>query len=531
MTTALANIKFNIDLGNEQLNKTALAVNGGIIEHQFIMYKQRLEQIEWFYQNQSCFESVYKYISSQTYSFFANKIEVALEQLKVSSWKELLHTTGLYDVLPNQRKKEWENQEEWVDFNEENIKSTLFALLKEQGKFTAEKIDGCFKSLSKEHITNRPEGFYKRCIFALDRNNGGWHDYLSGMVDCIHDFRAVILLLTNRNTKLFTVYHTRQLLDTVPHDGQWYEMDGGTWKIRRYLKGTCHIEFHPEIAWQLNSILATIYGAAIPHKHRQPKKEKQSKVVILRDDYLTVEVLNALNEFTHKGYSACKRSNSGAYLLFIATHNKDKHLIKELERVLQLIGGVKARSIKAQTAFEFEYNPVDILNEIQRIGCIPDKLSHQFYPTNQVLAMEAVVLADIKDGDAVLEPSAGQGGIAKFLPANATLIEASKLHCAILRGMGFENVMEADFVTYAKNTSDYYDAIVMNPPFSEGRAELHLNLALSLLKAGGRLSAILPVSARNYKLPDGFDYEYSSDRNNQFDGTSVSVVILKATRQ
>ena len=528
MTTALANLKFEIDLGNDELNKTALAVNGGIIEYQFLLFLQRLKDIDFFYTKRATIESVFEYVSHDYSRLSVDPKVSALKKLKINSWKELLRSTGLYDVLPSERKREWDKQEEWVDFTEENIKSTLFALLQEQGKFTAEKVEGCFRSLSGEHVTNRPEGFSKRLIFQLDRYDGFFHNYIR--VDTMHDLRNVILLLTNRGTKFFTQHHTQQQLDLVPHDGQWYDMDGEHGNSDATKRGTAHVELHPDIAWQLNSILATVYGNAIPEKHRRPIKEKKVKHVALMSDFISAEVLVDLNNYTHRNRGIKKREDGQYTASHFNSVKTDSHRRKELIRVMKLIGGVVTHTNSNSCEFVFDYNPYEILCEIQRLGCIPDKYSHQYYPTNEILGMEATIMADIQEGDEVLEPSAGQGGIARFLPKTATLVEVNNLHCSILREKGFENVIEGDFIAHAESTKSYFDVIVMNPPFSNGRAELHLTTALSLLKSGGRLTAILPVTARNYKLPDGYDYEYSSDRNNQFDGTSVSVVILKATR-
>ena len=47
---------------------------------------------------------------------------------------------------------------------------------------------------------------------------------------------------------------------------------------------------------------------------------------------------------------------------------------------------------------------------------------------------------------------------------------------------------------------------------------------------GGRLVAILPSGAKNKLKLEGFTCEWSPVFDNEFDGASVSVVILKADR-
>lgn len=68
----------------------------------------------------------------------------------------------------------------------------------------------------------------------------------------------------------------------------------------------------------------------------------------------------------------------------------------------------------------------------------------------------------------------------------------------------------------------------MNPPFSRGRWAQHLQAAASLLSDNGRLVASLPASARHADVLPGWRLEWSRDFDNEFAGTSISVVILSA---
>ncbi|OTI16625.1 methyltransferase, partial [Pseudomonas aeruginosa] len=89
------------------------------------------------------------------------------------------------------------------------------------------------------------------------------------------------------------------------------------------------------------------------------------------------------------------------------------------------------------------------------------------------------------------------------------------------------HVIPADFLKF--QPAGNFDRIVMNPPFSEGRWQAHLQHAASMLNSvGGRLVAILPASTKGKQLLEGFDHEYSQVFENEFAGTSVSVVILSA---
>jgi hypothetical protein len=118
-------------------------------------------------------------------------------------------------------------------------------------------------------------------------------------------------------------------------------------------------------------------------------------------------------------------------------------------------------------------------------------------------------------------------------------VEASALHCTVLRAKGFA-CMLGDFL--AMGASDFVGdgalagpltRVVMNPPFDRGQWRAHVERAAGLLgKAGARLIAVLPAGAPS-KLPElpGFTLAWSEPIHGAFVGTNVSVVILTAVRQ
>ena len=157
--------------------------------------------------------------------------------------------------------------------------------------------------------------------------------------------------------------------------------------------------------------------------------------------------------------------------------------------------------------------------------------SHQFYPTPEPVAQRLVDWLDIGLLDTLCEPQAGQGGIADLLPKDRTrCVEISPLHCEILRKKGHA-VTEADFLAWNPGMS--FSVIAMNPPFSEGRWQEHLKHAGTLVEDGGRIGAVLPMTARKHAvdLLPGFDLEFSEPIDNAFSGTSISVLLLKATKR
>ena len=105
------------------------------------------------------------------------------------------------------------------------------------------------------------------------------------------------------------------------------------------------------------------------------------------------------------------------------------------------------------------------------------------------------------------------------------LVEVSALHCEILKEKGHSNVVQGDFLNLSLGK---FDRIAMNPPFSSGRWQAHIEHAASLLAEGGRLVAILPASARNSEVLPSLQKTWSAVFENEFAGTGVSVVILVA---
>lgn len=182
---------------------------------------------------------------------------------------------------------------------------------------------------------------------------------------------------------------------------------------------------------------------------------------------------------------------------------------------------------------DFDYAPGLVLREIVATGSLPDRVAFQFHQTSEALARDAVDWAEIGETDIVLEPSAGQGAIAAFLPAERLqCVELSALHCTILNARGFR-VDQGDFIEWAinaKTAGRIFDVIVMNPPFADGRAKLHIEHAYSLLAPGGRLVAVAPASMKGRQFLPGVNAEWSQVYSGEFETAAVSVVLMRAVR-
>ena len=163
-----------------------------------------------------------------------------------------------------------------------------------------------------------------------------------------------------------------------------------------------------------------------------------------------------------------------------------------------------------------------------RNQCIPEDKSHQFYATREAEAKEAIEWANISPEHDVLEPSAGTAGIAKHLPGNVTCVEVDSLRASVLESMGY-NVINDDFLSWAE-TAPTFDRIVMNPPFSLGRVDRHIDTALDLLKVNGVLVAIVPTTLKSRLKKDGFHIEWGPEIKDAFEKAAVTVRMMKVIR-
>lgn len=457
----------------------------------------------------------------------------AIASLNADYWNRTLQLTDVLNVMPEKRREEWREQirnRKCPDYDEETVRATLADLLAMRGKFFAERVDGIFRALSGEHVTNRPEGFGKRMIMHNITSVYGSTE----RVGYINDLRAVIAKFMGRDEPEWSA-SSYMVNEARRRRGEWLTVDGGAIRIRCYLKGTAHLEVHPDMAWRLNCVLASLYPLAIPPQFRSKPKAKPKEFQLLQRPlpFAVVKLLAGMKQAAkvertddfRRPYSHTKIPNSLEF--DFSVRDADKHLKAEAERVLESIGGVK----QPQGHFLFDYDPDEVLRDIVCSGCVPEQRSHQFYPTPASVAEIAVEMAQIGPHDTCLEPSAGQGGLADHMPkAQVCCVEISPLHCQILRAKGYADVEQADFLQWATTAPKGWGRVVMNPPFDQGRWRMHLEAAAGLVRPGGRLVAILPASARGNDLLPGWALEWSGTISNEFAGTSVSVVILAATR-
>lgn len=170
----------------------------------------------------------------------------------------------------------------------------------------------------------------------------------------------------------------------------------------------------------------------------------------------------------------------------------ERKLYQDVAKSLELIGG-KWKGGKIM-GFVFPHNPSELLEQIANGEKRNLKKEFQFFGTPATLADRLIQLAEITEGNNVLEPSAGQGAILKaiqrnYTPHRMTAIELMPTNCEIMR-MNGQHVIEGDFLKLAKTMYGSFDRIIANPPFSKNQDIDHIIQMYLCCKVGGRIVTI-----------------------------------------
>ncbi|MFL1449280.1 DUF4942 domain-containing protein [Pseudomonas tritici] len=457
---------------------------------------------------------------SDYYCSIPRDAEAAKCCLRVEFWNRLLTASTVFEFMPAAKRKQAKQQFAGSDcppFDESTVRPTLESLLNARSIFFAERVDGIFRGLSKQHVTNLPSGFSKKMILANVFDQFGCVN--GDEAALISDLRGVVGRLTGRGEP--SEYGTKKLLARLYNKamGKKVSIDGGAFYCTVYKRGTMHFEVAPVVAVELNSILATLYPLAIPSRFRTRPKATQQSYFDLKTQRLpmaTVDLLAAMEyKFTH-------------YVIYC--YQKDESAVDAAISVIESIGGCVSRSKDNYYLWlNFDYEVAEVIDQIVYTGVVPETVSHQFYRTNGSIGAVAAAELEVKPEHTCIEPQAGLGDLAQFLPIGSTVcIEIAHVRAKVLMAKGY-NTVHADFLQWAKTQTMRADRILMNPPFSKGRALAHLQAAAGLLASAGRLVAILPASMLNTTPLVGFKHKWSEVFVDQFEGTHVRVVILTAT--
>jgi hypothetical protein len=214
----------------------------------------------------------------------------------------------------------------------------------------------------------------------------------------------------------------------------------------------------------------------------------------------------------------------------------------------QGFGGKEADAAERDETSPFDRAVLDYYGNQKLKGKRDSREGVDYYPTPEPLGFKMVEWGNLNDGETALEPSAGHGAIARYVPsANPlTAIEPSQNLFAKLQlkaggsGRKFVNTI---FEGY--NVVNKHDVIFMNPPFGTGGrlAVDHVAKAFTHLTEGGRIVAIIPRGSTDKKFDKWTDEQENAvvtgeimlpDITFQQAGTSVMarvLVIDKVTNQ
>ncbi|MFF0409646.1 hypothetical protein ACFYUY_04330 [Kitasatospora sp. NPDC004745] len=171
--------------------------------------------------------------------------------------------------------------------------------------------------------------------------------------------------------------------------------------------------------------------------------------------------------------------------------------VEQYARVNRLLVAAGGRYVPGRGAHVFEREAAAVLTELLAAGEVKTirerTVERQMFPTPTPLVERLIDLAQVRAGQAVLEPSAGDGAIAERLAARGAIVDCIELDAdsaaRIRAGEYARSVVTGDFLKRPRRP--VYDAVVMNPPFA-GRQDLrHVEHAEGFVRPGGALVAVM----------------------------------------
>lgn len=229
---------------------------------------------------------------------------------------------------------------------------------------------------------------------------------------------------------------------------------------------------------------------------------------------------------------------SGATL--ILNGQLDRKLYERTNKVLELAGGKwdrKTRTHVFPRPADEATEPILLTGEVSNL-----KQDLQAFFTPEAAAVRVMELAGVGRGMSVLEPSAGEGALARLVRdagADVRCVEISPTLCEELRFAVDPETVCADFMrTDVVELSGPFDAVVMNPPFSKQQDARHVLHAYQMLKPGGGLVAIMSAAVtfrdtslyrevRSLILNRGGSLEHLPQGSFKEAGTMVNTVIVR----
>lgn len=535
-------------LSNEKINIPYAVLEGTKLKQYFELPDQGKNLLEIF-QNYSSTEKAIRLFDSHLsdpdshvgkYYFLKTttpSLSEAIAELKVESWSKAFHLTGVEEVMCQDDRTKWNEalkSRDVPDFTPAIVTETLKNLLQSRGEIFARRVESVFKSLSRKHVTNPSHSFGPKMILRYATiYTGGYISVDHQQVGYIHDLRYLVATFmgTKQPIHSSTYSFIDHLLNTKQF-GTFHDFDLGAFSLKIHKNGSCHIKIHPDLAWRLNAILASLYGAALPEKFKNTySSDKVAPYIALADTAISAECIAALqslkydriyekNSFNH----TYKEIPNSCYFI---SSDISKSTLKEIQEILTTCGGVQNPNSRTAIAYSFDYDFLATVRyDLISSRTIPERVSYQFYPTPQSIAQEAVDRAQIEPHHSALEPEAGNGDIADLIPSkNLTCVELCELRANILKAKGY-NTHNADFLEWSKDHHGEFDRIVSNPPYFKNLALRHVQASFECLKPEGIMTAILPPTLKDKLKFDNATVIWSDSIPKAFQNTGVTVRIV-----
>lgn len=220
----------------------------------------------------------------------------------------------------------------------------------------------------------------------------------------------------------------------------------------------------------------------------------------------------------------------------------ERKLYQEVAKSLNLIGG---KWVGGKTmGFVFNEPPGDLLAQISQGTKVNIQKEYQFFATSDKLADELVNVADIREFDLILEPSAGQGAIIKAIhrkhPGHLVhYCELMALNRSVLAKLKDVQYITDNFLKLGQSevTTGIFHKIIANPPFSKNQDIDHILQMWGCLAPGGR---IVTIASKHWQISGNkketkfksFLYEVGADIQEvpagefKESGTNIATVIL-----
>jgi phospholipid N-methyltransferase len=175
---------------------------------------------------------------------------------------------------------------------------------------------------------------------------------------------------------------------------------------------------------------------------------------------------------------------------FLPERQLDRKLYESTNKVLDALGGKWNRSAKAHV---FPEACADLIDSAIETGSYTRPADMGWFPTPPELADQIAAMADIHPGMFVLEPSAGEGALARAAYALSDFVRCIEVDQKRAEKLAYwfdpTLVTRVDFLEVTPHPA--YDRVVMNPPFAK-RADIHHVMhARNFLKPGGKLVSIM----------------------------------------